>query len=123
MPYPAPAVREPPCPITLPSSVRVERALEAAVRTHYTAMQELRTAVEGCVAELHAQGMPPDAVLVTMRAFVKHAAILHPPPGYSPSSWESDSLMDQIIHWSILAYFRSEIQPDLPAVDLPGREG
>lgn len=117
------AVREPPFPFTLPASVRVERALEGAVRTHDSSMRELRAAVEACVAELHAQGMPPEAVLVTMRAFTRHAAILHPPPGYAPSSWAADALMDQIIQWSILAYFRNEIQPDLPAAAPPGERG
>ena len=120
MPHPAAAIREPPFPLTPHASARVERALETAVRWHEAAMRELRAAVEACVAELHARGMPPEAVLVTMKAFVRHIAPSHPPPGYAPTVEAADSLMDQIIHWCILAYFRLEIPPDLPPADASG---
>ena len=112
MPNCPPAAREPPFPLTSVASEHVCRSLQVAVRAHDRSMQELRTAIEACVAELYDQGMLPEAVLITMRAFVQHTATLHPPPGHAPSRSAADIHMEQIIHWCILAYFRHELAPD-----------
>ena len=112
MPNCPPAAREPPFPLTSVASERVCRSLESAIRAHDRSMQELRAAIDGCVAELHGQGMLPEAVVITMRAFVQHAATLHPPPGHAPSRYAADGHMEQIIHWCVLAYYRCELPSD-----------
>ncbi|HKG91094.1 MAG TPA: hypothetical protein VKA84_04310 [Gemmatimonadaceae bacterium] len=106
------AERGPPFSLTLGVTEGVERALEAAVLRHDASMRALRGAIEACVVELHGRGMPPEAVLVTMKAFVRHTAVAHPPYGQFPSSWAADVFMDDIVRWAILAYYRSDVPPD-----------
>ena len=119
-----PASHDPPFPLTPAASARVGIALAAAVRTHDAAMRELQTAIEGCVAELHGQGMLPEVALVTMKAFVRHTAVLHPPPGRTPSRYAADAFMDEIVHWCIVAYFRHRVPPDgPPPADAGGNGG
>ena len=114
MPFSLAASYEPPFPLTPEASARVGSALAAAVRTHDAAMRELHAAVEACVAELHVLGMPPEVALRTMKEVVRHAATRRPPPGYAPSLHAADGLMDEVVHWTIAAFFRREVPPDGP---------
>ena len=107
------AVREPPFSLTPRASARVELALEAAFRKHSVAVAELRAAIEACVVELQGKGMLPEAMLVTMRAFLQHTAA-HPSADHPVASRAADLFMDQIIHWSILAYYPSRVPPTRP---------
>ena len=109
MPHGANAVLEPPFPISESAARQLCGALEHAVRMQDAAMADLRNAVETCVSELRAMGMTPEAVLMTMKALVRHTAREHPPLGYSPSHWAADGFLEQISHWSVVAYFRSTV--------------
>lgn len=104
------AVREPPFALTPRASARVELALEGAFRMHDAAVQELRSAVEACVAELQQQGMPPEAMLVTMRAYMQHT-VAHPSVEHPVAARAAHLYMDHVIHWSILAYYPGTILP------------
>jgi hypothetical protein len=104
------AVREPPFPFTTRVSARVELALEAAFRRHDAAIAELRFAIEACVRELQQQGMLPEAMVVTMRAYIQHTAS-HPSADHPTASRVASLLIDEIIRWSILAYYPSTILP------------
>ena len=101
-------------PLTPVASARVGTALAAAVRTHDAAMRELQAAIEVCVAELHVLGMQPEVALVTMKAFVRHTAAVHPPPGHARSRDAADALMDDIVHWCIDGYFRPGLARNPP---------
>ena len=107
------AVREAPFPITLRASARVELALEGAFRQHDAALKELRAAIEACVGELQRQGMLPEAMVVTMRAFMQHT-VRHPSADHPVASRAAKLLMDEIIRWSILAYYPTTILPTRP---------
>jgi hypothetical protein len=107
------AVREPPFPLTPSASARVELALAGAFRRHDTAIVELRSAIEACVRELQQQGMLPEAMVVTMRAFMQHTAS-HPSAAHPVAARVATLLLDQIIHWSILAYYPATILPIRP---------
>ena len=104
------AVREPPFSLTPRVSARVELALEAAFRRHDAAIAELRCAIEACVRELQQQGMLPEAMVVTMRAYIQHTAS-HPSADHPTASRVATLLIDEIIRWSILAYYPSIILP------------
>jgi hypothetical protein len=43
---------------------------------------------------------------------VRHTAAFHPPPGHLPSHYAAEALMDEIVRWCIVAYFRCEVPPD-----------
>jgi hypothetical protein len=114
------AVRAPPFSLTPRASARVELALEGAFRRHDAAMTELRAAIEACVQELQQQGMLPEAMVVTMRAFLQHT-VSHPSAEHPVASRAATLYMDQIIHWSILAYYPATILPALPRRGWPGK--
>ena len=107
------AVREAPFPLTPRASTRVELALEGAFRMHEAAVSELRAAIEACVRELQEQGMLPEAMVVTMRAFIQHA-VSHPSRDHPVASRAAHLFMDRILYWSILAYYPSTILPARP---------
>lgn len=113
------AVREPPFSLTLLASARVELALEAAFRMQDAALKELRAAIEACVVELQGKGMLPEAMIVTMRAFVEHTAT-HPSIDHPAASRAAKLLADRIIQWSILAYYPSSVPPKRPR-SAPGK--
>jgi hypothetical protein len=106
------AEREPPFSVSPATTTELEQSLEGAVRKQEAAMERLHAAVDACVAELHRLGMTPEAALITMKALVRHTAVVHPPPGYAPSRWAAESYLEQIGRWSITAYFRLECPTD-----------
>jgi hypothetical protein len=98
------AVRDPPFSLTPRASARVEAALAAAFHSHDVAVRELRASIEACVEELQRLGMLPEAMVVTMRAFLQHT-VAHPSAEHPVTSRAAVLFMDQIITWSILAYY------------------
>jgi hypothetical protein len=105
-----------------PASEPFGQALAAAVRAHGAATQELRAAIETCVAQLHAQGMPRAAVLAAMKWFVRHTATLYPPPHHAPSQWAADSFIEEVVHRCVVADFRRTVLPGAaPAGQASGR--
>ena len=104
------AVREPPFSLTPGASTRVELALEAAFHLDDVAVEELRTAVEVCVGELQRKGMLPEAMVITMRAFVEYTST-HPPVGHPSIARAAAFFINEIIGWSIIAYFPGAIRP------------
>jgi hypothetical protein len=115
------AVREPPFSLTPRASARVELALEGAFRVHDSAFKELRASIEACVGELQGQGMLPEAMVITMRAFVEHTAS-HPSAQHPVAARAANLFIDRIIHWSILAYYPSTTPPKRPRSAPQGEE-
>jgi hypothetical protein len=105
------AARQPPFALTPTACARIERALDGAFFMHEVALKELRAAVEACVVELQGQGMLPEAMVVTMRAFMQHT-VAHPSIEHPVAARAAHLLMDRVIHWSILAYYPAAIVRD-----------
>ena len=94
-------------PLTTGSTTAVEQALGKAVRSHLDSMAALQSAIEACAAELRDKGVPPEGMLITMKAFIRHTAASYPPPGNSASSWAADAYLGDIVRWSIAEYYRA----------------
>jgi hypothetical protein len=101
----APAVELPPFPFDVASETRVRSALIAAVMRHAETLGELRSAMEECVRHLRDQGMLPEAMIITMKAFIRYTGVKYPPPGYA-TTWPSEPVLERIIAWCIVEYFR-----------------
>ena len=99
------AVESPPFPIQRVSADRVRRAVVEAVQRHAKAIEALQLAIGECVRDLRDQGMTPEAMLVTMKAFIRQTAAAYPPPGRGPA-WLTESVMENIVRWCINEYFR-----------------
>ena len=99
------AVESPPFPLEPASADRVRATLADAVRRHAETLETLEQAVGECVRYLKAQGMAPEAMLLTMKAFIRHTAITTPPPG-RPVTWLPEPLMENIVRWCVNEYYR-----------------
>ena len=99
--------RSPPFPFEPETESAFENALGASQRTT-DAIEHLRGAVIACVKHLKTIGMEPEAVLVTMRAYLKYTLQNHlSAPGELPifdTSW----LSEQVAKWSIEAYYTTD---------------
>lgn len=84
-----------------------EDALRRAVRANAKSMEALHQAIAICVSGLRMEGMECEAALLTMKACVKHFSHKHSHAG-SPDILYSGLLMDQIVRWSIVEFYRSE---------------
>ena len=94
-------------PINPGNTSAVELALGKAVRSHLDSMVALQVAVEACAGELRDQGIPPESMLITIKAFIRHTACSYPPPGNPASSWAADAYLGDIVRWSIKEYYRA----------------
>lgn len=93
-------------PLSLIATTAMEQALAKAMHRHLESMANLQHAVEACVGELRDRGLPPEAMLITMKAFIRNTAASHPPPGALASSRAADAYMDEMVRWSIVEYYR-----------------
>ena len=84
-----------------------EDALRHAVRANSKSMDDLHRAIALCVMGLRAEGMECEAALLTMKACVRHFARKHTLRG-SPDILYGGLLMDQIVRWSIMEFYRNE---------------
>lgn len=96
--------RAPPFPFQREAESAFETALEARER-NLEAVDRLRGAVIACVLHLRDLGMEPEAVLVTMRAYLNHTMRAHFPGTERAPAFESRWLAEQVATWSIEAYF------------------
>ena len=97
-------VESPPFPFEPASEKRARVALVEAARRYEETQSVLFTAISDCVRHLRAQGMSPEAMVITMKAFVRHAAYTEP----GARGTIARPLMDQVIEWSIHEYYRSK---------------
>lgn len=98
-------VESPPFPFEAAAERRARLALVEAVRRHTEVEKVWLNAVADCVRSLKAQGMPPEAMIITMKAFVRHASVTDLA---RRGEGVSRALMEQIIEWSITQYYRDE---------------
>lgn len=81
-----------------------EAALRHAVRTNSRSMNELHDSITTCVISLRNDGMECEAVLLTMKAFIRELGLKHLRSG-TLGSFNVDWLMDQIVRWCISDYY------------------
>lgn len=101
--------RVPPFPFEPDTESSFERALGATQRTS-DSIETLRAAVTACVLHLRKIGMEPEAVLVTMRAYLSHTLRNHAAGTDPVRPWETSWLGEQVAKWSIDAYY-SAVEP------------
>jgi hypothetical protein len=83
-------------------------ALANAASDNINSMIEQHAAVAGCVSALKAEGMLCEAVLVTIKAYVRHAASLQRGRNPEGDLWAADMLMENIARWSITEFYKEK---------------
>lgn len=101
--------RSPPFPFRPEAESAFEAALAAQER-NADAIEKLHGAVIACVLHLKDLGMEPEAVLVTMRAYLNHTMHAHFPSPQRAPIFESRWLAEQVASWSIEAYYSPRVE-------------
>jgi hypothetical protein len=105
MPQKPSPFRSAPFPFGRDTESAFQSALGASQRTS-DAVENLRGAVIACVSHLKTIGMEPEAVLVTMRAYLRHT--LHHHSSTPDPVFEGSWLSEQVGKWSIEAYYSTD---------------
>jgi hypothetical protein len=95
-------VESPPFPFDAAAEKRARVALVEAARRYEETQTVLFSTITECVRALRKQGMSPEAMVITMKAFVRHAAFNEP----GSRGTVARPLMDQVIEWCIHEYYR-----------------
>ena len=102
-----PPSRFPPFLLTRALSHRATAALAVAVRRRDATQAELRTVIEGCVRLLRDRGMTAGAMLVTMKAFVRHSMDEPALRNCAGSADAAEFLMDRMVSWCVEEFYRT----------------
>lgn len=82
------------------------RALETASSKTNRSIGDLKRATKTCVKQLKGDGMTPEGVIVTMRAYIRHTAQQHaPPPEPGEPNVIYEILCDHLAKWCIDEYY------------------
>jgi hypothetical protein len=101
------AYRQEPFPFTGRTQEEFVHALEAASSRTTRAILNLRAATQVCVKQLKENGMTPEGVIVTMRAYVRHTAQTHVPvPAFGEPNIIYEILCDHLAKWCIDEYYQ-----------------
>lgn len=87
---------------------QINEALANAANDNVNSMIELDAAVGSCAYALRAEGMKCEAALLTIKAYVKHAAQLQRGRNADGNIWAIDLLMENIGRWSITEFYKEE---------------
>ena len=90
------------------TSDRFDEALANAASDNVNSMIELQAAVARCVYALKAEGMLCEAALITIKAYVRHAATVQRGRNPDGDIWASELLMEKIARWSITEFYKEK---------------
>ena len=95
-------VETPPFPFEPAAEKRARLAVVEAARRYEETQTALFHAISDCVRDLRQQGMTPEAMVITMKAFIRHSVLNDP----AQRGTVARPLMDQVIEWCIHEYYK-----------------
>jgi len=95
-----------PSPIPDETARLFQLALHDAVRTSTVSMSELRERVKACVCFLRDTHVGPAQMIISMKACAKQSNKRYPSVIGQHELPNAEFLMEQIIRWSIIEYYR-----------------
>jgi hypothetical protein len=98
----------PPYPLPNDASREFGTALHDAVRDSIESMQELRESLRPCVDFLRDSGVGPVQMILTIKASAKEIAARNHALGDEFAIANTNMLMEQIVKWAIMEYYRNE---------------
>ena len=100
------AYRHEPFPFAGPLEEDFVRALDVASRKSNRSIGALQQATKTCVRQLKEDGMTPEGVIITMRAYLRSTAQMHaPPPDPNEPNVIYEILCDHLAKWCIDEYY------------------
>lgn len=95
-----------PSPIPDETARLFQVALHDVVRSSALSMAELRECVKACVCSLRASDVGPAQMIISMKACAKEGNRRYPIVLNEHELSNADFLMEQIIKWSIVEYYK-----------------
>ena len=95
-----------PLPIPDETAHHFHVALHDAVRTSNVSMAELRESVNACVCFLRNSDIDPAQMIISMKACAKECNKRYPSSLDEYELPKAEFLMEQIIRWSIIEYYK-----------------
>ena len=95
-----------PSPIPDETARNFQVALHDVVRSSALSMAELRECVRACVCTLKASDVGPAQMIISMKACAKEGNRRYPVVLNEHELSNADFLMEQIIKWSIVEYYK-----------------
>ena len=96
-----------PYPLPSETSRQFGNALHDAIRGSLETMQELRERLKPCVAYLRDSGVGPVQMILTIKASAKESALRNHARGDEFAVANANLLMEQIVKWAIVEYYRN----------------
>lgn len=93
----------------------IRSALTAAATTRNYDSRELRDAVSQFAADLHANGIPPERVLIVVKQLADDSSLT------GVSDWWRSIVTDRLVRWAVEGYYRINLGG--PASDGGSAEG
>lgn len=81
-------------------------ALHEVVRSSAVSMRELRECVKACVCCLRESDIGPAQMIISMKACARESTRRYPTQLNEHELSNADFLMEQIIRWSIVEYYK-----------------
>jgi len=81
-------------------------ALQEAVGTSLASMDELHRCIKPCVVFLRGAGVGPVQMILTIKACARESALSRRALGHEFAVANLDMLMEQIVKWAIVEYYR-----------------
>lgn len=95
-----------PSPIPAETARLFQVALHDVVRSSALSMAELRECVKACVCSLREADIGPAQMIISMKACAKEGNRRYPVVLNEHELSNADFLMEQIIKWSIVEYYK-----------------
>ena len=95
-----------PYPVPDATAQPFQLALHEVVRSSTVSMRELRECVNACVVCLRDRNIGPAQMIISMKACAKQSTTRYPTQLNEHELSNADFLMEQIIRWSIVEYYK-----------------
>ena len=93
--------------ISTESTRNLDLALHVAATSSAESMVALRSCVCECVANMKDSGVDAVQMILTIKACAKGSSLRYRPLGDEYPASNVDLLLDQIVKWSIIEFFRA----------------
>ncbi len=98
-----------PSPIPEETARLFQVALHDVVKSSALSMAELRDCVKACVSTLRETEVGPAQMIISMKACAKEGTRRYPQVLNEHELSNADFLMDQIIKWAIVEYYKNDV--------------
>ena len=84
-----------------PDAIRAALAAAAATRNYES--RDLREAVSQFAADLHANGVPPERMLIVVKQLADDSSLT------GVSDWWRSIVIDRLVRWAVEGYYRIDL--------------